>query len=140
MEHEVASPGMQQGGHPQLHTGFLPESIQGIPRCVEQGSISRLLMAEDELVQHFRNCEHDVEVSLRQKFFLAGKKPGFPLRILTSWTVTVPATVIESVLLTAFRTYGYVATQSRCTTIADVLNRGRTIPRGPSRTEPDKGL
>jgi hypothetical protein len=67
-------------------------------------------MAEDELVQHFRNGEHDVEVSLWQKFFLAVKKPGFPLRILTPWTVTVPATVIESVLLTAFRTCRHVAT------------------------------
>ena len=145
MEHEIASPGMQQGCHPQLHTSLLPERLQGIPRCVKQRSISRLLVAEDELVQRLRNGEHDVEVSLRQQFFLAGKKPGLPLRILTPRTVTVPATVIECVLLTTFRTYRHVSTQSWCTTVAYVLQhrsdmRGRMIPRSPCRTEPDKGF
>lgn len=145
MENEGASPGVQQGRHPQPHPGFLPEGVQGVPCGVEQGLIGLLLMAEDEPVQRVRDGEHHVEVRHGEELLLAREEPCLPLRVLAAGTVAVPAAVVQRMLLPAFRTDRHVAAEGGRTAVTDVLEhggdvRGGMAPRGPVRTEPHQGL
>ena len=145
MEHQCAAPGVQQGRHAKTHACRLSESVQRLPRRMEQRRIGRLLVAVEDAVQRVRQGEHHVEVRHGKEFLLARKQPCLPLCVLAAGTVAVTAAVIERMLLAAFGTHRDMPAKGLCTAVADMLEHaglvhGRMIPCGPRRPEPPQSL
>ena len=145
MEHQGAAPGVQQGCHAELDALLPGESPERVPCRMEERRVGPLLVAEDDAVQRVRQGEYHVEVRHGEEFLLPREQPRLTLRELAARTVPVTATVVEDVLLAAFRTYRDMAAKGLSTAVTDMLEHGRlvrggTAPRGPRRSEPPQGL
>jgi hypothetical protein len=67
MELQVAGPGVQHGGHAELHVeAVAAQGQQGLRRRLEQQAVDELLVAQRHRPQLARQREDDVEVMDRQ--------------------------------------------------------------------------
>jgi hypothetical protein len=62
---------------------------KGLGYSTEQQVVEFDLVLEDERVQLMRKREHDMEISCRQKFPLAGGDPTLSRLALAFWTVAI---------------------------------------------------
>ena len=71
-------------------------------------------------MQLMRQCEHHMEITCLQKFFLSGVDPTLARLSLTFWTVAITARVIgDGLVATTSRTDIDMTAESRCTAMQD---------------------
>ena len=111
---EIGTPCMEDGRHACADSLTFCKDLERVPSRLEHAVVENGLMSHCYRMQRCRHSEDDVEVLRRDNLFPSESDPLFALFVLTLGAMTIPATVVTDLHLTALRTRFYMTSKCFC--------------------------